>query len=242
MKIFKFIFTAYAILIFVLLMLLFCPFIMLPILISEKGGKPAFFFIRWWARSWSFLVGIRYRVHGLQHIDPQTAYIFIFNHRSFLDAPVIPIAIPQEIRALGKKELSKIPVFGTITSRVAVWVDRNSPESKKASLNRLLEFLKKDISLVVAPEGTRNSSELTLLPFKLGAFRLSIETQTPLLPMAIIGADRLLKRGTLQLNPGIIDIYFSAPIVPPISNSQEAILELKEKCYNRLEAMILTHE
>lgn len=242
MKIIKSIYTIYAVLLFVILMLVFGLFIVLPLLVSTRGGKISFFFLRVWATFWLFLIGIRLRTFGTEHIDPKKAYIYIFNHRSFLDAPLIPMAIKQELRGLGKKELSKIPIFGLIISRVAVWVDRKDSQSRKASLAKMQEILKRGISIIVAPEGTRNNTDEALLPFQKGAFRLAIDTQTPILPMAVIGADKLLPKGSLLLRPGVIEIYFSAPIHPSSMKTENPVEQLSEKCYSRLEAMILTHE
>lgn len=222
-------------------MLLFGIFIVFPLILSSKGAKVSFVFIRLWAGTWAFLSGIRYEIHGKEFIDPKQPYIYIFNHRSFIDAPLIPLAISQEIRAIGKKELSQIPLFGTVVGRFAVWVDRANPESRKESLVKLLAILKTGQSIVVAPEGTRNDTKERLLPFQKGAFRLSIETQIPIMPIAFIGAENIMKRGSLLLSPGKVRIYFSAPISPP-QQSEHAIEEFSEKCKNRLDAMILAHE
>lgn len=240
-KFFQWIYTIYSVLLFYILMLVFGLFILIPLLISQKGDKISFFFIRLWASIWSFLSGIRYEVHGQEHIDRSKPYIYIFNHRSFIDAPVIPMVIPQEVRAIGKKELSKIPIFGAVIGKVAVWVDRSDAESRRISLEKLVRFLNQGSSIVVAPEGTRNDTEETLLSFQKGAFRLSIETGIPILPMAVIGADQIMKRGSLLLSPGKVKVYFSAPINPP-TTSEDAVNELTEKCRNRLDAMIVAHE
>ncbi len=241
MKVLKLIYSAYAILLFVLLKLLLGLFILIPVLVSKKGDRISFFFIRLWAGIWSFLCGIRYEVIGKEVINQNQPYIYIFNHRSFLDAPVIPMAIPQVIRALGKKELSKIPVFGWIVGKFAIWVDRTNAESRRKSIDGLVKYLNQGISVVVAPEGTRNNSGETLLPFHKGAFRLAVETQIPVIPMAVIGADKIMRKGSLLLSPGKIRIYFSQPIYPP-PPSDSAVDDLAEKCRNILEAMILTQE
>ncbi|WP_363318499.1 lysophospholipid acyltransferase family protein [Algoriphagus sp.] len=240
-KLFQWIYTIYSGLLFITLMLIFGIFIVLPILISDRGDRISFVFIRAWAGVWSFLSGIRYQIEGRELIDQQKTYIYIFNHRSLIDAPVIPMAIPQALRALGKKELSKIPIFGWVVGRLAIWVDRTSTESRKESIQKLIQILSQGKSVVVAPEGTRNDSDETLLPFHKGAFRLSIETQIPVLPMAVIGADRIMKRGSILLRPGKVRIYFSEPINPP-APSENAVNLFADKCRNRLEAMILTHE
>jgi len=241
MKIFQVVFTIYSLSIFTALMLMFGFIIVLPMLISDRAGKISFFFIRLWARIWCFLSGFKLEIHGREHIDRNQPYIYIFNHRSFFDAPIIPIAIPQQVRALGKKELSQIPFFGWVVGRFAVWVDRDNPESRKESIPKLIEILQKGISIVVAPEGTRNDSGDLLLPFQRGAFRLSIETGIPVLPLAVIGADKIHKRGSLLLRPGKVRIYFSKPILPPLHH-ESAIEEYSLKCRSRIEDMILSYE
>ncbi|MBN3584238.1 1-acyl-sn-glycerol-3-phosphate acyltransferase [Algoriphagus aestuarii] len=239
MKILQAFYTVYSLLIFVFLMLLFGLFIVIPLLFSPKAGEVSFFFIRVWARIWAFLSGFKIEIHGREKIDLNQPYIYIFNHRSFFDAPVIPVAIPQQVRALGKKELSKIPLFGWVVGKAAVWVDRYDPESRKESIQKLVDILKQGISIVVAPEGTRNDTDKMLLPFQKGAFRLSVETGIPILPMAIIGADQIHQKGSLLLSPGKVRVYFSRPIYP---DPETGLEELEEKCRNQLEAMILTQD
>ena len=223
-KFFQWIYTIYSGIIFILLMLLFGIFIVIPMLFIPKGDRVSFIFIRFWAGIWAFLSGIKLEVHGKELINKQSPYIFIFNHRSFLDAPIIPLSIPQELRMLGKKELSKIPIFSWIVGKFAVWVDRTSTESRRSSLEKLVRILKKGTSVVVAPEGTRNDTAELLLPFQKGAFRLSVETRIPILPIAIIGADKLMKRGSILLKPGKVQIYFSEPLNAP-TPSEHAVNE-----------------
>ncbi|WP_158857257.1 lysophospholipid acyltransferase family protein [Lunatibacter salilacus] len=242
MKVFRIIYSVYAILVFFILMLGFGLFILVPSFFPPKGIKLSYRVIRLWARMWSMLVGIKFRCHGLEHVSLEQPYIYIFNHRSFLDAPAIPMSIPQEIKALGKKEIRNIPLFGWVISQYAVWVDRKNIRSREASLGRLVQFLQAGYSIVVAPEGTRNDTKEALLPFYNGAFRLAIETQTPVMCMAIINAAQIMPKKKLSLWPGTVDIYFSAPILPPANMGEEAVLNFKERCFNRLEAMILTHE
>lgn len=241
MKIFKILYTVYALLLFWFLMILFAPFIFFPIVLFKKGGKITFFFIRGWARSWCYLIGLKFRIYGTEHIDKSTPYIFVFNHSSYLDAPAIPMAIHREIKALGKKELASIPIFGFLISQVAIWVDRKDADSKKASIQKLKTALADGTSIVVAPEGTRNESSQVLLPFQNGAFKLAVETGLSIMPMAIIGAGKLMNKNSLLIKPGTIHIYFSKPL-KATSSSPDEIALLRDKTYNRLEAMILTHE
>jgi 1-acyl-sn-glycerol-3-phosphate acyltransferase len=238
MKILWWLYTIYSAFIFVVIMLVLGPFIVIPLTLSPKGGKVSFVFIRLWALIWSFLVGIKYKVHGRELLNPAQPYIYIFNHRSFIDAPVIPIAIRQEVRAIGKKELSKIPIFGFIVSRFAVWVDRKDAQSRKVSVDKLKKILETGVSIVVAPEGTRNDSNQPLLPFQKGAFRIALETGIPIMPMAIVGADNIMKRGSLLMKPGTISIIFGTPILPEGPYCESGYTSLAENSFRQLTAIL----
>lgn len=211
-------------------MFLALPFVVIPILINDKLGAISFMFTRFWVIFFSIPSFIVFKTHNRKIIDKEKSYIFVINHTSFMDAPAIAMSTPIQLRALGKKELSKIPVFGFIVSRVAVWVDRSNPESRSKSLQKLIKTLDKGISILVAPEGTRNNSDQPLLPFFNGPFRLAIETGTPILPLVIHDAKKLMPKGQLGVRPGTVHSYF----LPPIETSkmgQEDLPELKEKVF-----------
>lgn len=188
-------------------MLIFAIPMVVPLLISRKLDVITYFFIRVWVYCFSILSGIWFIGHDKHLVDRKKSYIFVINHTSFLDAPAIPIAIPSTLVALGKKELAQIPVFGWITGRFAIWVDRSSPESRKAGSLELKKLLSGGTSVLVAPEGTRNNTDQPLLPFRYGPFRLAIESQIPILPVIIHDAGKLMKRGSLLLSPGVVHSY-----------------------------------
>lgn len=192
---------------FVVPMLILAIPIIMPLLISRRLDFITYFFIRFWVYCFSLLTGIWFIGHNKQVVDRKKSYIFVINHTSFLDAPAIPIAIPSTLVALGKKELSKIPVFGLVVNRLAIWVDRSSAESRKVSSAKLKELLRGGTSVLVAPEGTRNNTYEPLLPFRYGPFRLAIEAQIPIIPVVIHNAGRLMKRGSLLLRPGVVHCY-----------------------------------
>ncbi len=154
-----------------------------------------------------------------------------------MDAPAIAMSTPIQLRALGKKELSKIPVFGFITSRIAVWVDRSDPESRSKSLNKLVKTLNKGISILVAPEGTRNNSDQPLLPFFNGPFRLAIETGTPILPLVIHDARKLMPKGQLRVSPGTVHSYF-LPAVETSEMSEKDLPELKKRVFELMKEKV----
>ena len=206
-KLVQYIYTGWCSIAFVVPMLLLALPMVIPILISRKLDQITYFFIRVWVYIFGLLTGIWFVGHNKRVVDREKSYIFIINHTSFLDAPAIPIAIPAPLVALGKQELSKIPVFGWITSRFAIWVDRSSPESRKIGSQKLKELLSGGTSVLVAPEGTRNNTDEPLLPFRYGPFRLAIESGIPILPVIILDAKKLMKRGSLLLKPGVVHTY-----------------------------------
>ncbi|MCE7993818.1 MAG: 1-acyl-sn-glycerol-3-phosphate acyltransferase [Roseivirga sp.] len=236
-KVFQIIYTAWVAILFVTGMFLALPFVVIPILISEKLGGISFLATRIWVYFFATPSLIFFKTHNREIIDKKKSYIFVINHTSFMDAPAIAMSTPIQLRALGKKELSKIPVFGFITSRVAVWVDRSDPESRKKSLARLIKTLDNGISILVAPEGTRNNSGDPLLPFFNGPFRLAIETGTPILPLVIHDAKKVMPKGQLGVKPGTIHSYFLSPVETG-EMSEENLPELKERVFQLMKEKV----
>ena len=225
LKFLHLIYIAWAFSVFVVLMLVMLPFILAPLLFGTQYGRISFFFIRQWAYFFGKLSFIRYKVQGKEYIDPSKPYIFISNHTSFLDAPALPLSIPVQFRPLAKKSLLNIPVFGWIVKGLGITVDRSSAESRQASKTKLKSILERNISILIFPEGTQNRTNELLTHFYDGAFQIAIDTQTPLLPLVIEGAGKLMPPGKLSIRPGKIHIH----VLPEIPVINETIESLKEK-------------
>ncbi len=220
-------------------MIITTPFVVIPLVISDKLGNVSFFFIRVWVWIFSIFSFIYFKSHGKHLVDRKKSHIFVISHTSFLDAPAIPMTIPVQLRGLGKKELSKIPVFGFVASRFAVWVDRSDQESRKRSIEKMVSSLSKGISIMVAPEGTRNDSDQPLLPFFNGPFRLAIETGIPILPTVIYRANRLMPKGKISMRPGVVHSYL-LPAVSTEGMSESDLTALKEKVFQMMKEKIET--
>ena len=121
-----------------------------------------------------------------------------------MDIPVLLAAFRyQHIRVLGKAEMSKIPIFGFIYKSVVVTVDRSDAEHRSRSVKILKAALKKNISVVMAPEGTFNMGHTPLKDFYDGAFRIAIDTQTPIKPVLFLDTyERLHYKSIFSLSPG----------------------------------------
>ncbi|MBS1487627.1 MAG: 1-acyl-sn-glycerol-3-phosphate acyltransferase [Bacteroidetes bacterium] len=216
-------------------MLLFLPGLTLPFLFGNRFSWIGYKFLWIWSGVFSWLTFIRYQFYGRENFRQGKSYIYVSNHTSFLDLPGIRLLIPGEFRPLAKKELLKIPVFGWIARGATVIVDRSDRESKQKSLDRLKETLAHGISILLFAEGTQNRSKEILQPFKDGAFRLAVDTQTALLPIVVIGAGKLMPPGTINLRPGLVKIFVGSEI--PVAASSEAAL-LKQQAFDVMKKMI----
>ena len=159
------------------------------------------------------LMLIRIRVHGRELIDNQQNYVLVANHQAMLDILCCAIAAPFLFKFLAKKELTKLPLFGYIVRWFCVVVDRKNAASRKESFENMKAALAENFSVFIAPEGTRNQTDVPLQKFYDGAFRLAIETQKPLLVLTLVNPGNLNDpKKKLDLSPGVVDCYFDVPI------------------------------
>jgi 1-acyl-sn-glycerol-3-phosphate acyltransferase len=166
---------------------------------------------------WTWLIikfsGITMTVDGLNRLDPQRQYLFIVNHQSNFDIPVLVQALPQfQLRWIAKKQLLWIPFFGwAMWAAKHIFVDRADSLDALKSLKLAKQRIAAGISVVIFPEGTRNPDG-KLLPFKRGGFLLALKTKTPIVPVTINGTGKLLARGEWRVRPGAIDVTIGVPI------------------------------
>lgn len=198
------IYSVYGFSMFIISMLILFPFVIIASFLGRvKGGDIIYSLCRLWADFWFFLLGIRHK-----NIYEADAYpgqqIFISNHISYFDVPVMMKAIRNKhIRILGKAEMAKIPIFGFIYRKAVVLVDRTNASKRAGSIKILKSILNRGISIFICPEGTFNITHKPLKEFYDGAFRIAIETQTPISPILFLDTyDRLHYNNIFSLNPG----------------------------------------
>ncbi len=179
----------------------------------EAHGKRIYQINRLW--TWLILrvAGISLKVEGLENIDPKRQYIFIVNHQSNIDIPVLVQALrPFQLRWLAKKELLRVPIFGwAMWAAKHITVDRADRQDALKSLARAKKRLAAGISLVVFPEGTRSRTG-ALQRFKKGGFLLAVQTQTPIVPITINGSGMLLPAGSWRLGSGSVQVVIERPL------------------------------
>lgn len=195
-----------------------------------------------WADTWFPLIFIRHKKIFETPHDKTKPYIFVTNHISYLDSAIIPKAYRQPIRPLGKVEMSKVPVFGFIYRNAIVTVDRSSAANRAKSVRILKSIINKGISVLVFPEGTFNMGVSPLKEFYDGAFRLAIETQTPVKPVLFLDAYRRMPYDSLfSMTPGRNRIVYLDEI--PVENyAIKEVSKLKEEVYALMEKKLIEYD
>ena len=200
----KGIYSIYAFIIFVAIMLLIFPFALIASFFGRfKGGNMTIRLCMIWADLWFLLIFIWHKKIYEATQDKKRSYIFVSNHISYLDAAILVKAYRQPFRPLGKAEMSKVPVFGFIYRNAIVTVHRSNVHDRAKSVRILKSLINKGISVMVFPEGTFNMTTKPLKEFFDGAFRVAIETQTPVKPVLFLDAYRRMPYESLLLmTPG----------------------------------------
>ncbi len=188
-----------------LLVLLLCMFFGLPDTFAAFG--------RWLMRVDCWILGIRVTATGRERLDPATPYVFMLNHTSFLDAPLLLTVIDRPLRAVVKRFVFRIPVLGLGMRWIGyVPLDKEGVGEGRKRIARAAALIKeKRYSFLIFPEGTR-SWQGDLLPFRRGGFFLALETGAPIVPVTIRGAYELMPRGQKYVRKGAVAITVHEPV------------------------------
>lgn len=230
----------WVLLVFTGVMILFLPGFLIPPLFGQRAVVVTQFFIKCWSWIYSFLNLIPYDIRHRERIKRGSSYIFVSNHTSYMDIPALVVTMKGQYRALAKKELLKLPVFGWIANVMCVVVDRSSNESRRKSIENLKRILHMGISVLIFPEGTQNRTTEPLQTFYDGAFRIAVETQEPILPIVVLGAGKIMPPGKVFIQPGKITVVVGEPI-PTNGLTLNDVKDLREKVFGVMSAMIASN-
>lgn len=177
----------------------------------ERRGR----FAHGCARTWSWLIlattGVSVDVRGLERLNPARTYIFVSNHQSIYDIPVIFANLPYQLRIIAKESLGSFPFLGWHLRRSGhLLVDRKRPD-RAGILGRWRALVKDGLSLIIFPEGTR-SADGRLAPFKAGSFLLAIEAKLPIVPVSVDGTRLVMHKGELTTRPGAVRLTLHPPV------------------------------
>jgi 1-acyl-sn-glycerol-3-phosphate acyltransferase len=159
------------------------------------------------------ILGLELEVEGQEAVDRKMSYIFMANHLSFIDGPLLFTLIPQNVRIILKKAIFRLPVLGLGMKHVGfVSVDRKGTSGGQASISRAVRQIKeRGHSFLIFPEGTR-SRDGTMGRFRRGGFFLALESGSPILPIVIQGTFELMPKGEFFVKKGRVRVIFQRPI------------------------------
>jgi 1-acyl-sn-glycerol-3-phosphate acyltransferase len=189
--------------------------VFIPLTMITGNMMPLYRVANWIARAGVWMSGVRVEATGLELVPAKTACIFMANHVSNLDPPVILPRIPGRTSAFLKRSLMKIPALGyAMKLGEFVPVERaGSVDSARKSVRAARHVLDKGIHITTFVEGTR-SVDGHLLPFKKGPFYLSMEANAPCIPISIWGTETMMAKGSMRIHPGTAHVIFHAPVYP----------------------------
>ena len=232
----------YAFIIFMALMIIVIPVVFISLFFGKiRGGNIIFRICTFWADVWLPLIGIFHKnVYETPH-DKKRQYIFVANHISYFDAPIVVKTIRQPVRVLGKIEMAEIPLFGFIYRNAIITVDRSDATKRANSVRILKSVLKRHISIFMFPEGTFNETNSPLKDFYDGAFRIAIETQTPVKPVLFLDSyNRMHYKSILSLTPGISRSVFLQEISVDGLTLKD-VQQLKQKTYGIMKEALIRY-
>jgi 1-acyl-sn-glycerol-3-phosphate acyltransferase len=180
---------------------------------SLFGGRG--YFAHRCARAWSWLIlvttGVRVHVTGLDQLVLGTTYVFVSNHQSIYDIPVLFWSLPYQVRIIAKQSLGSFPFLGWHLRRTGhLLVNRRNP-NRSLILERWRELVKLGLSLIIFPEGTR-SRDGRVGGFKAGSFLLAIEAGLTVVPLSVVGTRFVMSKGRLTTSPGSAALTVHRPI------------------------------
>ena len=177
-----------------------------------RSGNPLHKIARLWGRSILVVSRIKVTVKGLSNVDPASPYIYMANHQSNFDIPVLLGHLTVQFRWLAKMELFKIPIFGRAMRKAGyISIDRYHRESAFESLEVAANKIKSGVSVLIFPEGTR-SRDGNIRPFKKGGFVMAIDSGVPIVPVVITGTRAIMPKGKFRVYPGHVSMIIHQPI------------------------------
>lgn len=187
--------------------------------------RPLYRVAMWGARTGVRIAGVRAEVIGLEKLDCSRTYVFMSNHVSNIDPPMLIPIIPGRTSVLVKRELFNVPILGrAMRMGSLVPVDRGNRDAGIAAVNNASDVVKRGIHMTIYVEGHRSYNG-KLLPFKKGPFYLAEECKAPVVPVTISGTHEAMPKGRFAIKPTLVTITFHTPIDPADFGTRECLME-----------------
>lgn len=192
------------------------------------------------ARNWLRLSSVRVKVRGREHLDPNQTYVFISNHRSYLDTATLFVYTGRRLGLLAKKELLNVPILGYGMGYVNIMaIDRSNRERALKTVAAATDRIRSGISFGVFAEGTR-AKPGEFLPFKKGAFYMAAQAEVPIVPVAIKNTDYLMGKGTGEARSGTIEMVMLPPVATANHSSDQQVKQLVDRVQSLIEQELNT--
>jgi len=196
----------------IILVTAFMALMVILVSFATAGGDTMHKVARIWAKCILALSNITVTVKGFSNLKPGRSYIYMANHMSNFDIPVLQAYLPVQFRWLAKAELYKIPIFGYAMKRAGyISIDRSDRKSAIESLNKAVKIIRDGVSVVIFPEGTRSNTN-KVQPFKKGGFFLAVDSGVPIIPIIIHGTGRIMPKKKMLIKPGNVTLEIEKPI------------------------------
>ena len=192
-----------------------CAYILIFNLFNEKKANELTFTVtKYWGKALLAFMMVKVEKYGLDQLRlDQGAYILVANHLSMCDIPICMATSPIAFSFLAKKEVDRIPIVGYLCRNMHVYVDRKNKEARKETVMNMQDHIAKKRSILIYPEGTRNTTNSPLKRFYDGAFKLAIETGRPILPLTIIDSQKITNPNEpYKASPAHVKCVWSSPI------------------------------
>ncbi len=178
----------------------------------DRTGRAAHGVARVWARWLLRVSGIHASVEGLENIKADGSYVFVANHLSYIDTPLVIGLIPAQFRFLAKQSLWKVPFIGYHLNRAGhIPVPRDDPRASVRTMSEAGRIIReRGISVLVFPEGGRSPAEMR--PFKEGAAYIAIKAGVPAVPVGVVGTREVLPMDSLLVRSGSVRLRIGRPI------------------------------
>ncbi|MGA2668293.1 MAG: lysophospholipid acyltransferase family protein [Ignavibacteria bacterium] len=199
----------------------------------DYKGKVSNFLLKIWTNFTLFLYAVKVIVSGSENISSSAGKIFISNHASYLDIFVLLAKVPNNIRMIYKRELTRMPLIGwAMLAAGFVPIDRRNARSAMHSLDKAAKKIRRGISFVIFPEGTR-SEDGNVGEFKRGLFVLAEKTEADIIPLSISGSNILMPRDTNRVKPGSVNLVIGKPL--KFKKEKEFLNEIRDTVISNLQ-------